>query len=165
MPENSSWQVVYEHLVLVESHWTAQVQNQQQRNGAILTVTGFLLGFSGFTGAVEFQGQWHEPAAQWFAFGLLALASAVVLGVASMWPSIRITEHRWLQAGDTCRLGTENPDDAYEELAKRLVKAAENDEHRRTLIRRRDFMSSEIFLTIVGLVALGISIGLVLASP
>jgi hypothetical protein len=164
MAEESSWQIVYEHLVLIESHWTQQIQNQQQRNGAILTVTGFLLGFSGFTGAVEFQGRWDEPAAQWFAWGLLALALAVVLGVASMWPSIRIADHPWLQAESTRRLGKWAPDDVYQELANWLAEAAEGDRHRRTLRRRRRLMLAEIFLTVVGLVALGICIGLLLDS-
>jgi hypothetical protein len=164
MAVNSGWQVVYDHLVLIESHWTAQIQNQQQRNGAILTVTGFLLGFSGFTGAVAFEGQWDEPAAQWFGFGLLALAAAVVLGVASMWPSIRIAEPPWLQADSTRRLGSGTPDDVYQELANRLAEAAGRAKHRKTLSRRRVFMLAEIFLTVVGLIALGICIGAFLGA-
>ncbi len=83
MEEHSSWRLVYEHLVLTESHWTAQLQNQQQRNSSILAVNGFLLGFSGFTGAMRFQGEWADLGAIMFAVGLASLALAIVAEVIS----------------------------------------------------------------------------------
>ncbi len=163
MAGTSSWEVVYKHLVLVESHWTAQIQNQQQRNGAVMTVTGFLLGFSGLTGAIAFQGQWDQEAVKWFGWGLFALASALALGLLSMWPSIPPRSHPWLQANATAKLGAGVSEDAYRVLAERLADDI-GDGRRRTLLLRRVCIWAEIILIGVGLVLLGGCIALILTT-
>jgi len=162
---SSSQEVVYHHLVHIESHWTTQIQNQQQRNGSIMTVIGVILGFSGFSGAAEFDGQWGEPAATFFGIGLAALAVALLFGLASMWPAVGIKEHDWMKPDETLKLGTRDSAYTYGHLASSLAGAIGDTHHRRTLIRRRAFMLVEIALTIGGLVALGISIWELLAPP
>jgi hypothetical protein len=166
MADTSSWEVVYKHLVLVESHWTAQIQNQQQRNGAILTVTGFVLGFSGFTGANALTKLGDEDAILWFKIGTGALAAALLVGMAAMWPVIRLREERtWLQAYPTFDLGGEDSDRAYQTLAVRLTDAIDDDKHRKKLLWRRRFMFIELLLVTAGLIALGVCMILYLNSP
>ena len=79
------------HLLDIERHWTAQVQNQQQRNSTILTVNGVLVGFLGTVGLSETIQQ--EPrTAHLFAWALVMLAVALVPGLVSLLPRIPIAD-------------------------------------------------------------------------
>jgi hypothetical protein len=166
MADTSSWEVVYKHLVLIESHWTAQIQNQQQRNGAILTVTGFLLGFSGFTGANALTKLGDEGAIVWFKIGTGALAAALLVGMVAMWPAVRLRKGRtWLQAYPTFDLGAQDSDRAYQALAVSLADEIDDDKHGDKLLWRRRFMFIELLLVTAGLIALGVCMFLYLNSP
>ena len=159
MPENTSWRLVYEHLVFIENHWTDQLQNQQQRVGSILTVTGFLLGFSGLTGASEFEGHWGEPAAISFGVGLLALALGLLAGLAAMRPTQPIEPKApWLDPTATHELGDGPSEASYEALALRTKDSIVCAKHAVLLKKRRVQMSAQIILTLIGLTGLGGSI-------
>jgi hypothetical protein len=74
----------------VERHWTTQVQDQQQRNGAILTVNGFLLPFlaTGLFVVPKLHDHWYFYA---FWISLLLLSAALFCGVIALWSSVPIS--------------------------------------------------------------------------
>jgi hypothetical protein len=83
---------LYAELLRMETHWTDQVQNQQQRISTLLTVTGILLGF--LAGAGFLTGTLSEPVRRWpadvYIFSLISLCAALFLGIRALRPSIPI---------------------------------------------------------------------------
>jgi hypothetical protein len=80
----------YKESLRVEQHWTDQVQNQQRRIAAVLAVNGFLLAFLA-AGGLQLSA---KPSHQWyfypFSISLILLSIALVFGVLSLWPIIKI---------------------------------------------------------------------------
>jgi hypothetical protein len=117
------WEIVYQHLLRIEEHWTAQIQNQQQRNSALVTVNGLLLGFMGFGGVTSVLQNWGYPSAAMFIASIGLLAAALVLGVASMRPRIPPCPHAWLRAPRVVALATSpGPDAVFMQLPRTYPK-------------------------------------------
>ncbi len=80
----------YKESLRVEKHWTNQVQNQQRRIAAVLAVNGFLLAFLA-AGGLQLSA---KPSHQWyfypFSISLILLSIALVFGVLSLWPMIKV---------------------------------------------------------------------------
>jgi hypothetical protein len=91
-PHDREWQLLwaYKESLRVEQHWTDQVQNQQRRIAAVLAVNGFLLAFLA-AGGLQLSA---KPSHQWyfypFSISLILLSVALIFGVLSLWPIIKI---------------------------------------------------------------------------
>ncbi len=167
----SSWEVVFKHLILAESHWTAQLQDQQQRIGSILAVNGFVLGASGFTGAIAFRDKWPSLGAKSLAVGLSLLALAVVFGLLAMKPRTPIggTKSRrdapdWLVAPKIVEVLQSEPEDPYRALAASLAKSMVDSRYHETLKARRTWMYFQLVCIGIGLFALAVSVGALVSS-
>jgi hypothetical protein len=149
--EQDRWEAVYSHLLRIEQHWTDQLQNQQQRNSAILNVNGLILGFLGLAGLSREAPDWNLWSTRLFIAALAVLAFALLLGLASMKPRIRIDKHDWLDADKV--LGLARPlEEVFKTLATWLQESQAKAHHHRTLRRRRRLMFWEIVFIVVGLV-------------
>jgi hypothetical protein len=158
--EPTSWQVVYEHLLQVESHWTAQIQNQQQRIATIVSMNGILLGFLGFEGLRTFDDRWVNWSAALFGVGLIALALALLLGIDALRPRIAAGTPNWLSGVETVALAAFGPEHAYQLLAERLATDLADVKHLEVINQRRKLMRRQLGLIAAGLVSLALSVAL-----
>lgn len=145
-----------DHLLTIEHHWTEQVQNQQQRNAAILTVNGVLLGFLGTTG-VSASISPRTSTAWFLAGGLVALALALFAGLIGLWPRIPISrnEDSWLDLERQLRsLKKRPPTHAIEAICDSLVSAYKRADYKTVLKWRRQWMYWELALMSIGLLLL-----------
>jgi hypothetical protein len=83
LPEGLPLEVVHDELIRIESHWTAQVQNQQTRILAILTVNSFALAF---LTAAGFRSTGHGTGFELFGASLIVLTVALIVGIAGLLP-------------------------------------------------------------------------------
>jgi hypothetical protein len=180
--EVERWHRLYSHLLEIERHWTAQIQNQQQRISTILSVNGFLLGFLasvGFSNALTSRGSWPRYL---FLASLIALSLALMMGILSLGPRIPISgaaagaawevmwksfkpakEHslepldHWLDSAAVFR-ATEKvlvpEEEALRKLATSLVKSQVKADHPGVLQARRLLMYRQLTLLLLGLVLL-----------
>ena len=85
LPEGLPLGVVHDELIRIEAHWTAQVQNQQTRILAILTVNSFALAF---LTAAGFRSTGHGTGFELFGASLIVLTVALIVGVGGLIPNI-----------------------------------------------------------------------------
>jgi hypothetical protein len=85
--DGSALRLVHDDLVRIESHWTAQVQNQRTRILAVLTVNGFALAFLASAG---FLSSPHGDAFHLLRISVVALTLALIVGVIGLFPRIPI---------------------------------------------------------------------------
>lgn len=141
----------------IEKHWTAQIQNQQQRVSAILSVNGFLLGFLasvGFSEALKSRGYWPRYL---FLASLIVLSLALMMGILSLMPVIRISgPDDWLDSERVFRQLTEEvpEEEAFRDLTRSLVDSQVKADHPRVLQARRILMYCELTLLLLGLMLL-----------
>lgn len=165
---------MYEEVLRVERHWTAQVQDQQTRINAILTVNGFLLGLLAGLGFVSDA----LPRQTWYGWLFLAciatLCVAVVFGTLALKPSIGIAGFPtramkelsrtpkgvplWLDASAIRTFEhVEDEERFYRALAGSIGQDQEKS-HAEVMAKRRDHMYREITLIWVSLILLVISL-------
>jgi hypothetical protein len=192
--DGSALRLVHDELVRIEAHWTMQVQNQQTRIFAVLTVNGFALAFLATAG---FLSSRHGDAFDLFCVSLLALTLALIVGIMSLVPRIAIGGHtppsdpqsperpvttedvdaramfepdeRWLDARwvwEEFRRehGDEGPKWLVEVCRTLASNRQGNRAHADAMARRRTFLHYEIALIVAALVVLLPAVALLIPS-
>jgi hypothetical protein len=167
--------IVYEELLRVEQHWTAQVRDQQSRITTILTVNGFLLGLIAGLGLVS-NGL---PRQTWYGYVFLAciatLCLAVVFGTLALKPSIGIAGvaspgmkalHQtpepaplWLDASAIRAFHHSDDEEGLFRALAESVGRGQEETHADVMAKRRAHMYREITLIWISMALLLVSLG------
>jgi hypothetical protein len=176
LPEGLPLRVVHEELIRIEAHWTAQVQNQQARILAILTVNSFALAF---LTAAGFRSTGHGTGFELFGASLIVLTVALIVGVGGLIPKIGICNGRvkvedrpeplpgeslWLDSyavwNARVRVVDDQSSKALCALCQSIAKNQNwNRRHRETLCFRWWVMRAQLALILIGLCILVAAIG------
>jgi hypothetical protein len=136
----------------IEAHWTAQLQNQQQRIATVLAANGILLGLLGSAVfAPQFLRSRPWPVyVLWAGFALVA--GALVAGATALWPRTKPTKGFWLDAEQvTEAIDTNTPEQTLSRLVADLVKGQSPCKHPvRTIERRRFWLKLQLGLIMAG---------------
>jgi hypothetical protein len=147
---------VYEQLARLESHWTAQIQNQQQRISAILTVNGVLLGFLAGAGFLSGRFLFGTFAADLFLLSLVLLCLSLLVGLAALTPVIRIAKEGdlWLDAPAVWQRTASMDPGELRELCESAVQNQTRARHARRIQVRRWMMNAQLGLLAIALIIL-----------
>ncbi len=176
LPEGLPLGVVHDELIRIEAHWTAQVQNQQTRILAILTVNSFALAF---LTAAGFRSTGHGTGFELFGASLIVLTVALIVGVGGLIPNIGLErddvkvddpprglpgEPLWLDSYAVWSARTTPAADRHSEALGKLCESIAknqnwNRKHGETLSFRRRVMKIQLGLIVVGLLILVAAIG------
>jgi hypothetical protein len=136
----------------IEAHWTAQLQDQQQRIATVLAANGILLGLLGSAVfAPQFLRSRPWPVyVLWAGFALVA--GALVAGAAALWPRTKPAKGFWLDAGQVAdEIETNTREHALSRLVADLVESQPPDKHPvRTIERRRFWLKLQLGLIMAG---------------
>jgi hypothetical protein len=144
-------------LLQIELHWTAQLQNQQQRIATLLSVSGLLFGFAAFLPTwSKLQGR-HWPVVV-YGSSLVVLCIGLFLGIFALAPHVPIAAPLWLDQSKFLRRSRSSPaEDAF--LEEVCDDAVENhSEIRRALVARRRLMYGQVAALLVSLTLLVVAL-------
>jgi hypothetical protein len=127
-------------MLRAESHWTDQLQNQQQRIATILTANGIMLAFVGGSGLLAFRSSWWLPRGLLVA-SISAFAAGVIIGLQAQRPKLEVGNETFLKPDWLLRSLSSEITDA---VLMDLEKSIETDKFKVRIEERRELMRYQL---------------------